>query len=414
MIVGILQELIIAFIELFAQMAPYLLLGFFLAGVLHVIIPRDRMIKYLGKSNFSSVFLGTVVGIPLPLCSCGVIPTGISLYKDGASKGATNSFLISTPQTGVDSVLVTYSMLGLPFAIIRPIAAFISGIVGGVITNKTTTPVQKTEAVHAVVKPEEPVWKRLFQYAFVEFMQDIYQWLLIGIVIAAGIAVLVPDDFFVNYMNQSWLSMVVILLVSIPMYVCATGSIPIAAALMLKGLSPGAAFVFLMAGPATNAATLSVISKAMGQKALWAFLISIVGMALLSGFIINVFLPLHWFDLSAMAHVHHHEGISILEWFSAAILAILILNLFRLRWLSKKNASFAVMSNGERQFRVYGMTCNHCKAAVEKNLVKIEGLSKVHADIINNTVTVSGDDINAKSIESLIKELGYEFKGEAQ
>ncbi|HBH05465.1 MAG TPA: heavy metal-associated domain-containing protein [Flavobacteriales bacterium] len=413
MILNTLQDLVMSFIELFAQMAPYLLLGFFLAGVLHVIIPRDRMIKYLGKSNFRSVFLGTLVGIPLPLCSCGVIPTGISLYKDGASKGATNSFLISTPQTGVDSVLVTYSMLGLPFALIRPIAAFISGIAGGVITNKTTEPTQMTEVEEEISSSDQSVWKRLFQYAFVDFMQDIYKWLLIGIVIAAGISVLVPDDFFVEYLNQPLLSMVVILLVSIPMYVCATGSIPIAAVLMLKGLSPGAAFVFLMAGPATNAATISVIRKSMGNKSLWAFLISIVGMALLFGYIINTFLPINWFDLSSIAPVHHHEEISILEWTSATILAVLILNLFRLRWFSKKNASFAVMSDGEKQFRVNGMTCNHCKSTVEKNLAKIEGLSKVHADFVSNTVTVSGDDIDAESIERLINELGYDFKGEA-
>ena len=130
-----LSKYFIALVDLFNQMAPYLLIGFFLAGVLHVYLPKDKISKYLGKDNIVSVINAALIGIPLPLCSCGVIPTGISFYKNGASKGSSVSFLISTPQTGVDSILVTYSLLGLPYAIIRPIAALITGIFGGGITN---------------------------------------------------------------------------------------------------------------------------------------------------------------------------------------------------------------------------------------------------------------------------------------
>ncbi|MDR9488660.1 permease, partial [Salibacter sp.] len=136
MILDFLKSLVVAFWELFSEMSPYLVLGFLLAGILHVYFPKDKVNKYLGKRNLKSVINAALVGVPLPLCSCGVIPTGVSFHKNGASKGASVSFLISTPQTGVDSILATYSLMGLPFAVIRPIVALITGITGGLFTNK--------------------------------------------------------------------------------------------------------------------------------------------------------------------------------------------------------------------------------------------------------------------------------------
>ena len=248
-------------------MAPYLILGFLIAGILKVLVPANIMTKYLGKSNTSSVINASLFGIPLPLCSCGVLPTGISLYKNGASKGSSVSFLISTPQTGVDSILVTWSMLGLPLAIIRPITAFFTGVAGGILTNKfdSTRLSIKTE-VNQEKKSKGSSLREIFRYAFIEMVDDIAKWLVIGLLIAAFITVAVPDEFFNEFNITGLTGMVLILVVSIPLYICATASVPIAAVLLLKGLSPGAILVFLMAGPATNAATITVIGKNLGKK----------------------------------------------------------------------------------------------------------------------------------------------------
>ncbi|RLD62015.1 MAG: heavy metal-associated domain-containing protein, partial [Bacteroidetes bacterium] len=270
------QNYLLELFELTNEMSPYLLLGFFFAGILHVFFKKERIAKYMGGSKIKSAIYATLIGIPLPLCSCGVIPTGISFYKNGASKGSTVSFLISTPQTGVDSILVTYSLLGLPFAIIRPIIALISGVFGGVFTNYYTKSDVQESSCHLSEANEKidkkNVFSRFFNYAFVEFLQDISKWLIIGLMVAAFISLVLPDDFFTSYINNSLLSMGIVLLASIPLYVCATGSVPIAAVLLMKGLSPGAALVFLMAGPATNAATITVLGKVMGKKALTSYL----------------------------------------------------------------------------------------------------------------------------------------------
>ena len=222
------------------EMAPYLMLGFIFAGLLHLLFPKKRVRKYMGQNNFKSIFNAALLGVPLPLCSCGVIPTGISFYKHGASKASTVSFLISTPQTGVDSIFVTYSMLGLPLAIIRPIVAFVTGLFGGLITKKidpekAETVLQNNENGDELPKGLLPKIKEMFRYSFIDFLQDISNWLIIGLLIAALISVIVPDDFFADKIPNDFLGMLVILVISIPVYICATASVPVAAVLMLKG-----------------------------------------------------------------------------------------------------------------------------------------------------------------------------------
>ncbi len=206
---------------LLLEMSPWLLLGLIFAGLLKVYFPQKHIEKYLGKSTFKSSLNAALIGIPMPLCSCGVIPTGISFYKNGASKGATNSFLISTPQTGIDSVFATYSMLGWPFAVLRPIVAFFTGVVGGVLTNifvkEKPVPVSPfanfTIDGGAVVKEEmcddnscgcdelevadnRHSLVKAADYAFVELLQDIAKWLIIGFLAEALISVVLPDDLF--------------------------------------------------------------------------------------------------------------------------------------------------------------------------------------------------------------------------
>lgn len=400
-------------VYLFAEMAPYLILGFALAGILHVYFPKHKVAKYLGKKNLKSVVNAAILGIPLPLCSCGVIPTGISFNKNGASKGATVSFLISTPQTGVDSILVTYSLLGLPFALIRPIAAFITGIIGGGLTNATDDSKEDLFENEPEIEIKGSKFQTALNYAFVEFLQDIAKWLMIGLVIAAFISAIIPEGFIETYMSNPYLNMLIVLVASIPMYVCATGSVPIAAVLMMKGLSPGAAFVFLMAGPATNAATMTVIKQSMGTKALISYLSSIIGGAVIMGIIINQ-LPPSWFVLPGMnlsGHNHEEMGLGWFSILSAIVLFILLLNGLRLQYIPK-TIKIEEMADNEKVFSVEGMTCNHCKSSVEKNLAKLDKIEFVEVDLANKAVIIKGDNIDNNVIKNAVTDLGYDYKGE--
>jgi hypothetical protein len=406
------------FVGLLNEMSPYLLLGFFFAGLLHVVMPNKKVVKYLGESNTKSVVNAALLGVPLPLCSCGVIPTGLSFYKNGASKGSAVSFLISTPQTGIDSIMVTYSMMGLPFALLRPVIAFFTGIAGGIFTNRiskndtiedkfVSQNVNNTDKRNPVVE--------IFRYAFVEFIQDIAKWLVIGIVIAAFISVIIPDGFLTAYLGNPFLSMIIVLIASIPLYVCATGSVPIAAVLIMKGLSPGAAFVFLMAGPATNAATITMVGKVMGRKALYGYLGSIICGALIFGLIIDYILPVSWFSM--MTHFHHnHEGILPL-WLQIAstiTLGLLLLNVFRMRYFTKsKNETTNIIPAMDiKTINVQGMTCNHCKANVENGIRGIKGIKDVNIDLQQGKVTISADNINLELVKSIVEGLGYKYAGE--
>ena len=327
-------------LSLINEMSPYLLLGFFFAGVMHAFIPGMVYNRYLGGKGFKSVFYGALFGIPLPLCSCGVLPTAMSLRKQGASKGATASFLISTPETGVDSIIATYSVLGLPFAVIRPVAAFCNAIMGGWLINKSgdkdeVVPVDasaKTCCCHH--KQEEThhegflgKMREALRFGFVEMIEDIGKWLVIGLVIAGLITVFVPDEFFALFRGNTQLSMLLVLCIAIPMYICATGSIPIAVALMMKGLTPGAALVLLMAGPACNMASILVINKTLGRKSLVLYLVSIITMAILWGHVVDYLLPAEWFQMAlSVGRCCIEESTSWLNWSSTIVLGLLLLN----------------------------------------------------------------------------------------
>lgn len=275
------------------EMAPYLLFGFFVAGVLSVLVSQRMVERHLGGRGFWPLFKASLFGVPLPLCSCSVIPVSMSLRKHGASKGATVAFLLSTPQTGVDSILVTLSLLGPVFAIFRPFAALATGLVGGTLVDifghaggaESQPPEKCTDECCSEEKTSKVI--KGLKYGFVTLPRDIGKAMLIGLAVAAFISALVPDDFFAEKLGTGIFAMVVMMLLGIPMYVCATASVPIAAALMLKGLSPGAALVFLMTGPATNAASLVIIWKIMGRGTAITYLASVAGCALLSGILLD-------------------------------------------------------------------------------------------------------------------------------
>ena len=382
----------------------------------------------MGQNNFRSILNASLLGVPLPLCSCGVIPTGISFYKHGASKASTVSFLISTPQTGVDSIFVTYSLLGLPFAIIRPIVAFVTGLFGGLITKKIDSSSEVVQSGNGendneMPKGVFPKIREMFRYSFIEFLQDISNWLIIGLLIAALISVFVPDDFFADKMPNNFVGMLLILVIAIPVYICATASVPVAAVLMLKGLSPGAALVLLMAGPATNAATITMIGKVLGKKSLIGYLGAIITGAMLSGLFIDYFLPPEWFRLSEhFGHMNHnHEMLPMwLKAGSAILLLLLIFNGYLQKYLKSRRmnlevkASVGSMFDSDSITTIYvgGMTCNHCKENVENSIKSVKGVDEVAVDLTTGKVNIRGKSFDMHKIRTGIKSIGYKVKEE--
>jgi len=306
--------------QIFKEAAPFVLFGFFAAGLLKVLIPEKVIVKHLGGNGFQSVFKASLFGVPLPLCSCGVIPVAVGLRKQGASKGATASFLVSVPETGVDSVAITWALLDPLMTIIRPVSAFITALATGSLIN--LLPEQKvaskteTEDSCCSANPDmstlstqkKPVLHRLKDgviYAFTDLLKDIGGWLLLGILIAGIISYFVPVDFVDRYLGGEYSSLLIMLIIGIPLYICASASTPIAAALVLKGLSPGAALVFLLAGPATNAATMTVIAKHLGKAATVVYVATIAICSLGFGWFVNRIYE--WLSIDVLDWASHAE-----------------------------------------------------------------------------------------------------------
>ena len=308
------KTIIISFWDTLAEMSPYLLFGFLVAGILSVFVSQSVVEKHLGGKGIWPILKASLFGVPLPLCSCGVIPVSMSLYKHGAGRGSTVAFLLSTPQTGVDSILVTLSLLGPVFAIFRPFAAFFTGIVGGVLvdafdnanTGSTNGPIPKkcTDDCCGGGKNSHKLLKGL-KHGFVTLPADIGKPMLVGLAIAAIISAVVPDDFFADKLGTGIFAMLVMMALGIPVYVCASASVPMAAAMIMKGLSPGAALVFLMTGPATNAASFITIWKILGSRTAIIYLISVAGCALAAGLLLDYIGT----DISAVAVSHVHQMI---------------------------------------------------------------------------------------------------------
>lgn len=409
------KEIARTIFSIFNEMSPYLLLGFLFAGILHAFVPQRLFSKYLSQNNWVSVLYATLFGIPLPLCSCGVIPTAMALYKEGASKGSTVAFLIATPQTGVDSIIATYSLLGLPFAIIRPVTALCTSLFSGLVTNAFTAKENSAVPVQCVdCKPEEQLFfaqkvKKALDYGFIEMMGDIGKMLLFGLIIAGLIAYFVPDNFFTIFGSNTLLTMILVLLVAIPMYVCATGSIPIAIALMMKGISPGTALVLLMAGPAANIASMLVISKILGKKTFALYLTTLVIGAITSGLIIDNFLPASWFDVSNFTMTAHHAG--HFYHFKIVCSVIMVILLIKALLFSKGEEEKTALASGNKiAFKVEGMHCNNCKNNVIKVLSRLQSVETVTVDLSKSVVYITGnptDDEVKKAVESI----GFEFKG---
>lgn len=401
-----------SFLMVINEMSPYLLLGFLIAGILHVFVPHNFYTRYLSKDNKFSVLWAALLGIPLPLCSCGVIPTAIGLKNERASKGAVASFLIATPQTGIDSILATFSMMGLGFAIVRPAAALITGICGGLLVNRLV-PDDNTASAAACncrVETGNRLW-RVLKYAYFDMIQDIGLRLIIGLLLAALINVAVPDEFFLTFGKQPLLQMLVILVIAVPMYICSTGSIPVAAALMMKGLTPGAALVMLMAGPAVNLASILVVRKSLGRRFTAVYILTIVVFSILFGLLINALgigadlaVPADGADCCAMPV--RRPG--LFRTVCSVLLVLFILIALTMKFLSRFKKQEAV--EGTAVYTVEGMHCNHCKAAVEKAVGGIKGVTAAEVNLGAKTVTVTGT-ADADAVRKAVEQAGFEFKG---
>ncbi len=363
--------------QLSLAMAPYILFGLLFAGILHELVPDSIVTKHLGKDNISSVVKSTIFGIPLPVCSCGVIPLATSIKKSGASKGATLSFLISTPITGVDSIMATYGIFGWIFTLYRAITSMIIAMVAGILTNifdkddlleekkqkvdKVSTPMFSTfkpvgaDSISALKTQEESCdtgeesccntsneVKKAFsfiaalKYAFVTLLGDIAKPLFWGLILGALITVAIPDNLAELIKDNTWLSYLIVIAIAVPMYVCATASLPIAAGLMLAGVSAGAAFVFLSAGPATNTVTIGVVKKMLGTKSLAIYLGSIIIGSILFGLGLD-----YIFDISAInptSLIHMDEEGGIIATLSSVLLWGMVLYFILKPYFQKKDA----------------------------------------------------------------------------
>ena len=422
-----------SFLHLVCEMAPFLLLGFLLAGLMHAFIPGRFYSRYLSTNRFRSVVNAALFGIPLPLCSCGVIPTAMSLRKEGASRGAVVSFLIATPQTGVDSIAATYGLMGLPFAITRPIVALLTALFGGTLVMAADRRAAAQEA--AVAAPcatkgraakgcgaPAPTATTLsgrlaeaLRYGFVEMMQDIGRWLVLGLLIAAVITIAIPASWFTLFEGNTWASMLLVLAIAIPMYVCATGSIPIAVALMLKGLTPGAALVLLMAGPACNMASILVVRKVLGTRTMMVYLASIIlgavgfGVvvdALHYGAVVDFLGPISGADACCMADT---------PWYAIASGVVLLLLLANALILQRHHHHAqgadnelqpSSTSTNMKVYHIQGMNCNHCRQSAERAILAVEGVTAATVNLQTQEARVEGT-APAEAICRAVSEVGF-------
>lgn len=384
------------------ELSPWLLLGMLISGILHVALPKNFVRRRF--SGYFGVVQSVLLGVPLPLCSCGVIPAGIGLKNNGASNGASVGFLISTPQTGIDSVLVSASFFGWPFAIFKMVTAAVTGIAGGWLTEVTDPNSHQSEAdasnsLPTVHQSNTPWWSELWSHAM-EVLHSIWLWLLIGVIVSALIGTLGFEGFIKQVGGYGLFpAMLLMLAIAIPLYVCATASVPIAAALVSSGLPPAVALVFLMAGPATNLTTMGAIRKRFGWRVLSIYLGTLV---------IGSFAAAFLFDwvLSATvaagdAHNHHHQN-----WWSivsAIFVTLLIAQIVSRRFVVRKQTA----NESTREISINGMHCGSCVSRIETAVGKMAGVDSIQVDLSRGVASINGE-ASVNEITSVVEGLGFE------
>lgn len=401
------------------EMAPFLMLGMFVSGIISIFVDSRFILKHIGSNNFSSILKSTVMGIPIPLCSCGVIPVAATLREAGASKGSTVSFLVSTPQTGIDSIFLTYGMLGPIFAIFRPLAAFISGLFSGMVINHLDDDVhhhlKNSNNIPSERKSLLNEARSGIKYGFLTLPADIVVPLSQGLIIATLIGMFIPPDLIAGYFSSSlYILYFLMLAVSLPLYVCATASIPIAVVLMSKGIPAGAVFVFLMAGPATNASSIAVIKNILGTRTLYQYLALISLTAIVFGAILDSFFTIILPGMENISHVHGNDSpFSILL---TIIFLLILANSYRysIRGSNQENeevdSSLDQPVENKISLKVGGMTCSHCKESVENAVKSCEGVQNVSVDLLTGMVEVGGSSFDDSAIQNKIKSIGFELK----
>ena len=462
-------------------MGPYLLIGFLVAGLLSVAFSPQWVERHLGRESFGSVVKAALMGVPLPLCSCGVLPVSASMRRHGAGKAAAVSFLISTPQTGIDSIAATYAVLGPLMAVYRPIVALLSGMLGGFLAYRLAGPNVSTagasangddaeggaslrrsgmpaegdlreaeeletasadaarhredcceEAVRKVRRGDccegsagelggacgaaargyeavSPRWRRALSYGLLELPRDIGATLLAGALIAGAVSAFVEPSALASVLGGGPIAMLLVVLASVPIYVCATGSVPIAAGLIHMGASPGVAFAFLVAGPASNAASLTVVGSLLGRRMMLIYLATVAGSVVGGGLLLDQLVriwPVSWSD--AVACLHHEEGISVATHLWASVVLVVIGSAYLYSRLKKTES--VPQAAGRWRWRIEGMRCGQCETAVKRSVGELPGVQSVDVSREQHTLLVRGCGVEPEDVESAVRQLGYSLE----
>jgi hypothetical protein len=386
--------------QVWLQLSPWLLLGAAAAGLLHVLLPRDFARKQFRGAN--GVAKAVALGVPLPLCSCGVIPAGLGLKKDGASDGAAVGFLISTPQTGVDSLLVSASFLGWPFTIFKCVSALVMGLVGGLATEALQTDSEDGSDLAESTTPQSTVG--FFEH-MVDVIRPIWKWIVFGVVASAAITVWIPPGAMAGWgdVNPA-LTGLAALAIAVPLYVCATASVPIAAALVVQGMPTGAALVFLMAGPATNIATIGAVKRAFGHRVLGVYLATVVLGSVGLAYVYDAFMPFEAFGV--MAHEHGHAWWA---WASAIVLGALFIYFVLDDARAAVRRRRAPLASAAVTLEVEGLTCNNCVRKLERALQETEGVTSATVTLDPSRATVESA-LQPSDLEAVVRATGYAVK----
>ena len=415
----IILDILVAIWDVLVDMSAWLLFGFLVAGLLSVFIDRDWLERHLGGRGLGPVFRASLFGVPLPLCSCGVIPVAAGLRSHGASKSATTAFLLSTPQTGVDSIAITYTMLGPLYAIFRPLMALATGLLGGAVVQAfgggKDHKLQSTEAGPNRPEGLAARLKAALDYGSITLPGDIGKALLIGVLIAGILSAVIPPDFLEPYLGRGPLSIALMMVVGIPLYVCATASVPLAAGFIALGATPGAALAFLIAGPATNAATITTISRVLGKRTTALYLGTVAMSAFFGGWLLDLLMV--WARESVPALVpgaHHHGGAGLFDQLAAVAL---ILVMSRAWWLSRRRGCSCESedegvcevseSQEKMELNISGMNCSHCSGSVQRTLSEMEGVQQVEVFLDEGRALVRGDHLDGAAMVAAVDGLGF-------
>lgn len=423
------------FVSLFIDMAYYLMLGITLVGIFNLFVNRELIAKQLGSNSFWSSVKACALGVPLPLCSCAVVPTGLYLKDKGASTATTTAFLISTPQTGVDSIVATYGMMGATFAWFRPLAAFVSGVLGGFVVglfdknkkNAEDKDIKEDALNHdetiecatgncptrVETKKNAPWGIRIvntLRYAYIETVGQISIHFLIGLLIAALITMFLPADLIVRAnLNSGILAMLLMIAIGLPMYICSTASIPIAVSFILKGISPGAAFVFLFMGPFTNAASLSILASKLGKKVVALYVSVSTVFAVLFGLLLDFLIDNLGLTINiAKMSENMHEEVSTFKIIVASVFALLLLYSIGGNIMNKIKARKAIKttSSAGKTYNVYGMTCNSCSSRLHALFLKNKNIDNAIVDHETKTAIIYGN-VSEDTINVIIENAGF-------